>query len=321
MIFQKTIEKMYKNIIFQRCDDNGDVFYFSAKDFDSLSAEPFSFTSSKNYKLQGYFYSYEGYDKDRLVIFDHGFGGGHLAYMTEIEALCRHGYRVFSYDHTGCMESEGEGAGGLSQSLIDLSDAISAIKADGRYSSLDISVIGHSWGGISCLNISALHPEVSHIVAIAAPVSVKAFVEQNFSGILKGYRKCVYELERASNPKYIELDGASTLKNSSASILLIYSDNDPIVKKEYHYAPLEEALKDKENVKLLLVSGKGHNPHYTLDALTYMGEFFRERKRLQKKKALKTREDKDRFLALYDWRRMTAQDDEVFKVIFEVLDK
>ena len=52
-----------------------------------------------------------------------------------------------------------------------------------------------------------------------------------------------------------------------------------------------------------------------------MGEFFRERKRLQKKKALKTREDKDRFLALYDWHRMTAQDDEVFKVIFEVLDK
>ena len=172
MVFEKQILNTYKSMMYTRCDDKQTVFYFSAKDFEGLNCEPYKFKSSLGHDLQGYIYYYDDPINDRLVVFDHGFGGGHLAYMKEIEMLCKHGYRVFAYDHTGCMESGGETPNGLAQSLCDLNDCISAIKNDERFAGLDISVMGHSWGAFSTLNISALHPDISHIVAMAGFVSV-----------------------------------------------------------------------------------------------------------------------------------------------------
>ena len=131
---------MYRAQLYGRCDDTGKVFYFSAKDFEGMSATPFSFKSNEGAMLKGYFYSYDGYDTSRLVVFDHGYGGGHRAYMKEIERLCRAGFRVFSYDHTGCMESEGESTRGFAQSLSDLDACISALKSSGEAANASISV-------------------------------------------------------------------------------------------------------------------------------------------------------------------------------------
>ena len=108
MIFEKQIVDMYKGMMHSRCDDVETVSYFSAADFPGLNNEAYSFKSSLGHNLNGYIYSYEGSNTDRLIVFDHGMGGGHLAYMKEIEMLCRHGYTVLAYDHTGCMQSEGK---------------------------------------------------------------------------------------------------------------------------------------------------------------------------------------------------------------------
>ena len=108
MIFEKQIIGTFRNNFLRRCDDTGTAFYFSAADFPGLEAEPFSFPSCKGHELKGYFYHYDDPIPGRIVVFDHGFGGGHRSYMKEIELLCRHGYLVFSYDHTGCMESGGD---------------------------------------------------------------------------------------------------------------------------------------------------------------------------------------------------------------------
>ena len=79
------------------------------------------------------------------------------------------------------------------------------LKNSERFAGLDISVIGHSWGAFSTMNITALHPEISHIVAIAGFVSVEEMVGTFFGGILKGYRKAVLELEKKSNPRFVEI--------------------------------------------------------------------------------------------------------------------
>ena len=192
MIFEKQIAKVFRSTLYRRCDDDGSTFYFSHKDFKGLSAQPYTFVSSAGNILKGYFYSYPNADESRLIVFDHGFGGGHRSYMKEIEMLCRQGYKVFSYDHTGCMESEGENTNGFAQSLHDLDDCLTALKKDENVNTADISVIGHSWGGFSTMNIAALHPDITHIVVISGFVSVEEMVKQNFSGLLKGYRKCIF---------------------------------------------------------------------------------------------------------------------------------
>ena len=173
MIFEKQIVGTFRNNFLRRCDDAGTAYYFSAADFPGLEAEPFSFPSCKGHTLKGSFYHYANPIPGRIVVFDHGFGGGHRSYMKEIELLCRHGYLVFSYDHTGCMESGGEDIGGFTQSLVDLNDCLNALKASDRCRGLDFSVMGHSWGGFSTLNICALHPDISHIVVLSGFVSVE----------------------------------------------------------------------------------------------------------------------------------------------------
>ena len=295
------------------------MFYFSADDFPGLKKEPIAFNSSLGHTLQGYLYQYEGAREDRLIVFDHGFGGGHRAYMREIDMLAKHGYKVFAYDHTGCMESGGETPRGLAQSLCDLNDAINMLKSDERFSGLDISVMGHSWGAFSTLNITALHPEISHVVAMCGFVSVEEMVGTFFGGILKPYRKAIYALERETNPHFVEYNAVKTLSESNTKALLIYSDDDMMCRPK-HYEILKAGLEESENVDFLYVSGKGHNPNYTAEAVKYLGEFGKARAKIARNKKA-TKEDKASFIASYDWKRMTEQDEAVWKVIFEHLEK
>ena len=96
MIFEEKVIERYKAMAFSRCDDDGTAFYFSSDDFPGLNKKAYSFKSSMGHNLQGYFYSYEKTVEGRIVVFDHGMGGGHRSYMREIEKLCRHGFLVFS---------------------------------------------------------------------------------------------------------------------------------------------------------------------------------------------------------------------------------
>lgn len=311
MIFNKEIKEIYKAQLFVRCDDIGIAHYFSHNDFPGLNAKRYEFTSSKNNRLVGYFYSYEGYDPYRLIVFDHGFGGGHRSYMKEIEKLASFGYLVFAYDHTGCMESDGENTGGLSQSLCDLNDAINTLKSDTNVNTDDITVVGHSWGGYSTLNINALHPDIKKIVVLSGFTSVKRMTEQNFRGLLRLYVNDIIKLEGESNPEFVAYDAVDTLKASTVNALLIYSDNDHLVNKECHYDALYNSLKDKGNVQFILEEGKGHNPNYTRDAVKYLAEYTDA----ASKAADLSPEDKEAFRNSFDWNRMTEQDDEIWSKI------
>lgn len=318
MIFEKQVVNIYRGMMHSRCDDTETVFYFSPSDFPGLNFKPYSFVSSLGDNLKGYIYWYENAMPGKLVVFDHGFGGGHRAYMKEIEKLAKHGYVVYSYDHTGCMESEGESPRGLAQSLADLNDCISAIKSDTRFQGFDISVMGHSWGAFSTLNITALHPEISHIVAISGFVSVTEMIKTFFSGFRRVYRKAILNLEKSVNPKFSEFSAVNSLLDSTTKALLIYSDNDKMCRIA-HYKILQKALSDKENVSFILENGKGHNPNYTEEAVKLLGEFGKARGELLRKKNL-TEEEKRNFVASFDFDKMTEQDEDLWNKIFEHLE-
>ena len=318
MLFEKQIIGVYKKTMHSRCDDMDTVHYFSAEDFEGLSKESYRFTASAGHTLQGYIYQYQDPKPERLVVFDHGFGGGHRAYMKEIEMLCRHGYTVFSYDHTGCMESGGDSPNGMAQSLCDLNDCISTLKADARFAGRSIAVIGHSWGGFSTANISALHPEITHVVDIAGFVAVKEIIDSLVTGVLKYYRKAIMNVEHEANPVFSEFHAVDSLKRSKAKALLIYSDDDHIVNRK-NYDILKEGLEDRENTRFLLVSGKRHNPNYTEKAVGLLKEFSDTKHKLLRNKKV-TVEQRREFAASFDWNAMTEQDAAVWQVIFEHLE-
>lgn len=314
MLLINTVKKFYNSFVFKRCDDVGTAYYFSAKDFENLRTESYIFKGSNGQKLNGCFYYYDKPIKDRIIVFDHGMGGGHLSYMKEIEMLARHGYKVFAYDHTGCMQSEGENTVGFTQSLCDLDCCLKTLKSDEKYKNESFAVMGHSWGGFSTLNISAFHPDLTHVVVMSGPVSVEKITEQ--FGPIKNH---IREIERQANPEYADCDGVKSLKNTNAKALLIYSDNDKMVNKEQNFDYLKSGLADRENTFILLEKGKDHNPNYTSDAVKYLGEYLALLNK--NKKQLKTPEQKKAFVESLDWNRMTAQDEKVWNKIFEVLDK
>ena len=320
MIFEKQVVNSFKGMMHSRCDDEGKAYYFSADDFEGLQKESYAFTSIAGNRLQGYIYNYENPIEGRLIVFDHGFFGGHRSYMKEIEMLCKRGFKVFAYDHTGCMESEGVTPNGMAQSLCDLNDCIGTIKKDPKFAGLDLSVVGHSWGGFSTMNICALHPEISHIVVMSGFVAVEILIGTFFAGLLKPYRKAILELETESNPKFVKYHGVESLSGTNANVLLIYSADDKLCRKT-HYDILKEGLAHKENIEFLLVDNKGHNPNYTQDAVKYLAEYSAALGKANKKKELETVEQKKAFVASFDWNRMTAQDEDVWAKIFECLEK
>lgn len=319
MIFQKQIEKMYRSNLFIRNDNAYGIFYFGPEDFPGLRSYPYEFTAKAGHALKGYFYCYENPNPGRLIVFDHGMGNGHRAYMREIERLAREGFLVYSYDHTGCMASGGESTNGFGQSLSDLDDCITAMKQVDTLKRRKIGVMGHSWGGFSTMNIAAYHPDITHVISMSGFMSIPIMLQQTFSGPLKAYWDAIMDLEYQANPDSAYIDSRHSIWFSDANYLLIYSADDKIVRKNPHYDKLFNCFARRYNVKLLLVEGKGHNPSYTREAVVLKDAFFKDFQKAVKRKKLENAQQQKEFMSRYDWKAMTEQDEYVWKEIVATL--
>lgn len=318
MLFENKIVNMVMGQLQTRQDNPHDIFYFSPKDFPGLQAHPYDFASHRGHDLKGFFYCYEKPIPGKLVVFDHGMGNGHRAYMREIETLCKAGFLVYSYDHTGCMASGGKHIGGFSQSLADLDDCIRTLKREEALKDRALSVVGHSWGGFSTMNIGAIHPEITHIVSMSGFVSVERVVKQSL-GPLKPYAPAVVAVEQRENPRHSRYNALESLEKTRAKVLLIYSEDDKTVLKKEHYDPLYIKFCDAEHVKFLLLSGKNHNPTYEAESVIYKDDFFARFQKALKKGKLSNAEDRAAFMGQFDWWFMTRQDMEVWNAIIDHL--
>lgn len=310
-------KKIYYNTVYTRNDADGTLHYFSAADFAGLKAVPYSFRSSLGHTLNGFFYSYPDPIPGRLIVFDHGMGGGHTAYMKEIELLCRKGLMVLAYDHSGCMSSGGDTTGGFARSLRDLDDCLCSLQKMRGFEALDISVMGHSWGGFAAMNISAFHSEVRRIVAMSGFTSVQDIIGQNFKGLLKKTGQRLWQEAQQEDPRYACVTAAETLKKTSARVLLIHSEDDKMVSVQ-GFDKLRTSLDTRPNLTFLRVRRKGHNPNYTEAAVKYKNEFFSIYPK--EKKKLRTEEEKAAFVAAFDWHQMTEQDPLVWEHIYKTLE-
>lgn len=314
MLFEKKVVDMVLGQLLTRQDNPHGIFYFGPEHFPGLQTEPYHFKSHKGHDLKGFFYRYEGADPKKLVVFDHGMGNGHRAYMREIETLCKAGFLVYSYDHTGCMASGGTHIGGFAQSLADLDDCIRQLKRDPMTSGLELCVVGHSWGGFSTMNIGAIHPEVKKIVSMSGFVSVERIVKQSL-GPLKAYAPAIVAVENRENPRHSRYNALESLDKTQAKVLLIYSEDDKTVLKKEHYDPLYIKFCDSDHVKFLLLNGKNHNPTFETESVVYKDAFFTQFQKALKKGQLSTPEAQAEFMGRFDWWYMTKQDPTVWEQI------
>ena len=66
-----------------------------------------------------------------------------------------------------------------------------------------------------------------------------------------------------------------SLLRTKSKVLIIHSDDDKVVSCKKHFDVMHKALVGYENITFWKVSGKGHNPNYTADAVKYKDAFFK----------------------------------------------
>lgn len=307
---------IYKKAFISRFDDDGIIFYYSYKDFPGLLARPIEFRTPQGYLVKGNIYSYENHDKEDLVVFCHGLGGGHRSYMREIELICQQGYEVLSYDNVGCWESEGENIRGLSEAINDLVCCMDFIAGTEGLKDRNLHVIGHSWGGYAAGNILQHRPaNIKSVTVISGFASVTTVIYGGYGGKLKIFKNGIIAFEKKANPQYADSCSVDSFKDTEAKVLIIHSKDDPVCAIECGLDYVRSRV-DNPNVSYLEVEGKFHNPNYTADAVAYMQQTFGEYQSLLKAKKLRTLEEKKAFMNLRDFRRMTEQDPEVWSAIF-----
>ncbi|MCR5348508.1 MAG: lysophospholipase [Bacilli bacterium] len=269
MILDRFLLSMLRKAMGFRGDGNPFLKYFREKEF-GISSTPFSFYSGKNL-LRGKRFYVEGDFPRAVVIFFHGLGAGYNAYMQEIAAIAKRGYLVYAYDNTGCMTSEGQGIGCLAQSLLDQQAFFTFLDSEKQAEGLPRYAVGHSWGGYTALG--ALDPRygVEKVVSISGFISLtRTLMSQE-----KALAKMEHSLRKALRLGYGEfgaLEMADLVFKTSARVLYIQGENDPMVPKPGNYDVLESLCKGKPNVRLMLVKGAMHNPYWTLDAQKYLYE-------------------------------------------------
>ena len=142
------ISRLYIKNFVCRYDKAIGVPYYSYSDFNGLNQEEYTFNNSKGTELHYFYFYYDNYKKDKVVLFLHGLECGHAAYMAEINELAKRGYKVLTIDYTGCGDSKGKYLGSLftpTRDVLELLDKLSLKE--------EIVLVGHSLGGFTALNL------------------------------------------------------------------------------------------------------------------------------------------------------------------------
>jgi pimeloyl-ACP methyl ester carboxylesterase len=304
------ITKIYSKNFLQRYDKDEAIPYYCPGDFPGLICEQKSFENSAGVTVQYFTYCYPGFDAEKLILFCPGMGPGHTAYLTEIELLCRSGFRVLTLDYTGCGASGGEKMDSVNAPTRDVVELLELLRPGE-----EIIPVGHSLGGYTALNIANLNPSVTRAVIISGFVSIAdemmGFVKLRLpANVVKRFEKKLY-------PRYGALDNRKYLASTGDKLLWFHSTDDPMVNYKYNAG---QVLKlNNPNVRVVTVEGKKHNPQYTAEALGTMNAWIGEYYRRIGEKQLETPEARKEYFSDKPIGRMTEQDPAVWGEIIRFI--
>lgn len=159
-----TICKVLLNQMFDRVDspDYSISTMFSADEID-IEKREIEFDSNGN-TLRGYVWGDTSYQK--LAVFSHGIGDVSNGYYPEMKYFVENSYRVLTFDNSGTGKSDGKSLVGLSQSAVDLHNALLFTEQDDELKDLPVYLFGHSWGGHAVTAV--LNYEHKNVKAVAS---------------------------------------------------------------------------------------------------------------------------------------------------------
>ena len=304
------VSYLYKKEFVCRYDKEVGVPYCRVSDFKGLNEEVFSFTNSKGIELKYFFYYYDNYQDDKIVLFLHGLACGHAAYFAEIDALARRGYKVLTLDYTGCGDSKGKCLGSLNTPTRDVNELLDYLKID-----KPIVLVGHSLGGYTALNVINVRDDIQKAVIMSGFLSVPTLGMAILKNKFIVSRIGAYE--RKAEPDYCNIDNLAYLKTTDNKLLFIHSLDDNIVPYAISTKNVEEI--SNPNIRIIKVNNRKHNPNYNDEAVAYMNEVFGPYYQLVREKKIKSDEDRINYFKDASIARMTEQDPVIIKEIVDFI--
>lgn len=298
----------------RRADKNPLLKYFTAEEL-GLEKQKVDIYLGKT-RLAGYVYS-AAPTKETLIIFCHGMGPGHCAYMREAEYLCRAGYKVLAFDYAGCGESEGKSTRGFFTGVKSVVAAIDYAK--NTLCARDIVLVGHSLGAYSAL-CAAGERKVSKVVALSAPASPSEAICHIASSKLSA---AAYILKPfvafwlfVFGGRRGNANAAKIIVKSQTPALLIHGSLDVAVPRK-NSAAFKAAKAKSANIKVITDVGKAHNPYNTAEA---------EKRLAALSGALAcagkmTEDERKAFFSTFDYTAATEQDGRIMGEIAEFIAK
>ena len=303
--------RSYKKNLLKRYDKDGAIPYLSYQDFPGLHFEEYSFINSVGTKISYFYYNYDNPKPNKVVVFCHGIGPGHTAYLAEIEALCKNGYKVLTLDYTGCDRSGGDEMDSMNTPTRDVIDLLRHLNLKD-----EIILIGHSLGGYTALNVINKLNFIHKAVVISGFISLK--YEAKTLAKLSAFANEILKYEKKTNPEYFGIDNISYLKTTTDKLLFIQSKDDFLV--DYKTGLKEVKSFNNPNITCVSEEGKKHNPTYTKEAVELMTKTINEYNSLINNKKLDTLEKRKEFFKDITAFDMTVQDPRITKIIISFLE-
>lgn len=304
------IAKQYIKNFVGRYDKEVGVPYYSVNDFKGFKREDYVFTNSKGIDIHYFYYYYPKYREDKIILFCHGLGAGHAAYIAEIEALARRGYQVLTLDYTGCDSSGGKYLGSLNTPTRDVIELLDYLKID-----KPVVLMGHSMGGFTALNVINLRKDINKAVILSGFLSVNSIISSSVKS--RFIVHFILKYERKTFPKYYALDNKEYLKNTTDDIFFIQSEDDAMVPYSIGLKEVEQI--NNPHIKTLKVSNRKHNPNYTDAAVSYMNEVFGKYYALLQSKQITTDIEKIAYFKDVSLSKLVEQDEKMFDQIAEFI--
>ena len=304
------ISKVYIEKFVCRYDKEVGVPYYSVEDFKGFKREAYTFNNSKGIEIHYFYYYYENYRTDRIILFCPGLGPGHASYMAEIETLARRGYKVLTIDYTGCGESKGEYMGSLNFPTRDVMELLDLLKLE-----QEVIVVGHSLGGFTALKVASLRKEITKVVVMSPILEIKPMILRASKSKFITYWIMKYEQRVAK--EYNKIDVPKYLGDTNDDILFIQSIDDPMVPYETSLKIAEDA--NNPHTKTIKMNGRKHNPNYTEAAVQYMNQVFGAFNRRVMDKKIASDDERIAYFKDVSIARLTEQDQKLFDQIFDFI--
>lgn len=306
------ISRQYIKNFVCRYDKEVGVPYYSCSDFKGLKQESYTFINSKGTEIHYFYYYYDGYKEDKIVLFCPGIGPGHTAYLAEINCLAKRGYKVLTLDYTGCGESKGKYLGSLNIPTVDVIDLLNRLELN-----REIVLVGHSLGGYTALNVINLKEGISKAVIMSGFLSIPSLIKRMVKSKFISSR--IIRYENKTVPEYKDINNNGYLKNTKDQLFFIQSDDDMMVPYSISLKVVEKI--ENPSIKICKVTNRKHNPNYTDEAVQYMNEVFGKYNQLIKDKVIKTDDDKINYFKDVSLEKLTEQDEKMFDEIVTFIEQ